>query len=193
MDMKELVGDWDYGTLPENIRVGNNCFLERKDSFHRYRSKRDPGVVLGNRVQVYTWSQFNIDPAGTVEIGDETILVGAVFMCAERITIGRRVVVSYQVTIADSDFHPMNLRDRRLDTMANVPGGDPHLRPPVVSAPVRIDDDVRIGIGSIILKGVHIGAGAVIGAGSVVTHDVPAGAQVAGNPARLTAKEGGEA
>lgn len=51
--------------------------------------------------------------------------------------------------------------------------------------PVVIDDDVWIGARAIILPGRHIGRGAVIGAGAVVTHDVPPYAVVAGNPARV--------
>ncbi len=186
---EELTGAWDYRALPENITIGNGCFLERKESFMRYRSMREPGLVLGNDVRVYTWTQFNIDPDGMVEIGDQAVLVGAVFMCAGRITIGKRVVISYHVTIADSDFHPIDLEARKLDAIANAPGGDLSKRPPVQCAPVRIDDDAWIGIGAIILKGVHIGAGAKVAAGSVVTHDVPAGVAVAGNPARIIGNE----
>jgi acetyltransferase-like isoleucine patch superfamily enzyme len=113
------------------------------------------------------------------------LLVGAVFMCAEHISIGERVVVSYHVTIADSDFHPIDPEARRLDAIANAPGGERSLRPRVESHPVVIEDDVWIGVGAIILKGVRIGRGARVMPGSVVTRDVPAGATVAGNPARL--------
>jgi maltose O-acetyltransferase len=55
---------------------------------------------------------------------------------------------------------------------------------------VRIGSDVWIGGGAIVLPGVAIGDGAVIGAGSVVTRDVPAGATVVGNPARIIASAG---
>jgi acetyltransferase-like isoleucine patch superfamily enzyme len=51
--------------------------------------------------------------------------------------------------------------------------------------PVRIDDDVWIGCRAIIVKGVHIGRGAVIGAGAIVTKDVPAGGIAVGTPAHL--------
>jgi maltose O-acetyltransferase len=54
-----------------------------------------------------------------------------------------------------------------------------------VERPIVIDDDVWIGARVIILPGVHIGTGAVIGAGAVVTKDVPAYAVVGGNPARV--------
>jgi len=134
-------------------------------------------------VQIYTWTTFNIEPAGFVEIGDDSILVGPVFMCAERISVGRRVVISYNVTIADADFHPLDPEARKEDAIANAPQGDRRRRPPFVSRPVVIEDDVWIGIGAIILKGVRIGSGARIGAGAVVTSDVPAGTAVAGNPA----------
>jgi acetyltransferase-like isoleucine patch superfamily enzyme len=184
-EFKAITGGWDDETLPKNIRVGADCFLERKESFKRFRSAREPGLVIGNRVKVYTWTEFNVEPAGTLEVGDESILVGAVFMCAESIRIGRRVVVSYNVTIADSDFHPRNPELRKLDAMANAPGGDKSQRPAVIARLVVIEDDVWIGIGAIILKGVRIGRGARIGAGAVVTKDVSAGATMAGNPAQL--------
>lgn len=169
--------------LPGNIRVGRDCWFERHDSFERFRSDRDPGLVIGDRVQIYTWTTFNIEPTGFVEIGDDSILVGPVFMCAERISVGRRVVISYNVTIADADFHPLDPEARKKDAIANAPQGDRSRRPPFVSRPVVIEDAVWIGIGAIILKGVRIGSGARIGAGAVVTSDVPAGTAVAGNPA----------
>jgi acetyltransferase-like isoleucine patch superfamily enzyme len=188
-ELKTITGAWDYTTLPKNVRLGANCFLERRDSFKRFRSTREPGLVLGDRVKVYTWTEFNIDPTGIVEVGDDSVLAGAVFMCAERIRIGQRVIISYNVTIADSDFHPHDPGQRKLDAVANAPGGDRSARPVVVAKPVTIEDDAWIGIGAIILKGVCVGRGARIGAGAVVTKDVPAGATVAGNPARLTGEE----
>ena len=183
-ELKNVTGAWQHATLPENIRVGADCYLERKDSFKRFRSKHDPGLVIGNRVKVYTWTEFNIEPTGVVEVGDDSVLVGVVFMCAEHIRIGQRVIVSYNVTIADSDFHPHDRELRRQDAIANAPEGDSSLRPAVIARPVVIEDDVWIGIGAIILKGVTIGCGARIGAGAVVTKNVPPRTSMTGNPAR---------
>jgi acetyltransferase-like isoleucine patch superfamily enzyme len=186
LDERDVTGDWDYGTLPANVRVGADCWLERRDSFTRFRSTKNPGLVLGRGVQVFTWTTFNVEPDGSIEIGDNSVLVGGVFMCAERISVGRRVVVSYYVTIADSDFHPIDSDLRVQDAIANSPHGDRKQRPVVASAPISIGDDAWIGIGAIILKGVNIGAGARIEAGAVVTHDVPAGHTISGNPGRDT-------
>lgn len=183
-EVGEITGNWDYAAAPPNVRIGQGCWLERKASFARFHSTRLPGLVLGERVRVYTWTEFNVEPEGLLEVGDDSTLVGAVFMCAHHIVIGRRVVVSYNVTIADSDYHPLDPVLRKLDAIANRPGADKAARPRTQSRPVRIGDDAWIGIGAIVLKGVTIGAGARVAAGAVVTHDVAAGGCVAGNPAR---------
>jgi acetyltransferase-like isoleucine patch superfamily enzyme len=184
MDARDWTGGWDYTTLPANVVVGEGCYLERRDSFQRFRSERRPGLVLGRGVHVYTWTQFNVEPAGEITVGDEATLVGAVFMCSGRISVGARSVLSYNVTVADCDFHPLDPGLRRLDAVANAPFGDRSHRPQLVARPVVIEDDVWVGVGAIVLKGVRIGRGARVGAGAVVTADVAPGACVAGNPAR---------
>ena len=91
--------------------------------------------------------------------------------------------------IADSDFHHRDYRTRRLDAIANAPHGDLTKRPALISQPVVIEDDVSIGIGAIILKGVRIGERATVGAGAVVTSHVPPDTMVIGNPAKAVAKK----
>jgi maltose O-acetyltransferase len=87
------------------------------------------------------------------------------------IRIRRDALIGSSVIIYDSDFHDLHPARRR--------GGRPAM------APVEIGRNAFIGDRAIILKGVTIGADAVVGAGSVVTTDVPAGVVVAGNPARV--------
>jgi acetyltransferase-like isoleucine patch superfamily enzyme len=191
-EVAELTGRWDYGSLPVNVQIGEGCYLERKESFRRFRSVQQPGLVLGKGVSAYIWTEFSVEPAGRLDIGDESVLVGAVFMCAQSIRIGRRVVISYGVTIADSDFHPRDPELRRQDAVAHSPEGDRSQCPALVTCPVVIEDEVWIGIGAIVLKGVRIGRGARVGAGAVVTASVPPGAVVAGNPARLVEDSGSD-
>jgi acetyltransferase-like isoleucine patch superfamily enzyme len=185
-EFEELSGVWDYSTLAPNIRVGRDCFIEQRDCFERCRSSRDPAVVLGDRARVYAWTRFSLEPTGTVEVGDDATLVGAMFMGADRIRIGARTIVSYFVTIADCDFHPRDPIARRRDAIAIAPGGDPGDVAELRTAPVTIGDDVWVGIGAIVLKGVTVGDGARIAPGAVVTRDVPAGGHVIGNPGQLT-------
>jgi acetyltransferase-like isoleucine patch superfamily enzyme len=182
-----IIGEWDYSRLPRNVVIGEDCWFEREGSFGSFRSERRPGLVFGNRVRVYAWTTFNVESTGVIEIGDDCLLVGATFMSAGQIVLGKRVILSYQVVIADSDFHPLDPEERKRDAVANAPGGDRSQRPPYVSKPVVIEDDVQIGIGAIVLKGVRIGRGARVGAGAVIAADVPAGAVMVGNPARPSA------
>src|SRR5688500_7245733 len=105
-DVDGLTGKWDHRELPPNIRVGRGVFLEDRTAFANFKSEQDPALVIGDRVRAYTWTRFSLEPTGVLEIGDDCILVGAMFMCAGRITLGRRVLVSFGVTIADADFHP---------------------------------------------------------------------------------------
>lgn len=185
MDVGELTGNWDYASLPSNVRLGEGCYLEARNSFDRFRSQQDPGLVLGDRVRAYTWTAFTTEPEAVIRVGDDSTLVGAVFWCSRSITLGERVLVSYNVMIADSDFHPHDPDARQEDAVAVSPAGDRSQRPHFAREPVVIESDVRVGMGAIVLKGVRIGAGAEIGAGAVVASDIPPGALAIGNPARV--------
>ena len=177
---------WDDSPLPPNVSVGERCHLERtRETFAPFRSTQRPGLSLGDDVRVHLGTIFSVEAGGVVDIGDRSILAGVVFMCADRIALGRSVVVSYNVVIADCDFHPLDPNLRRRDAVANAPDGDRSERPALEIAPVVVEDGALIGIGAIVLKGVRIGSGARIGAGAVVTRDVPREAEVAGNPASL--------
>ncbi len=112
-------------------------------------------------------------PGAALIIGDDFGMTGGSIVAEERITIGNRVTVGANTIIADTDFHP-------LDALARQ-----HLPLDGATAPITIEDDVFIGMQSLILKGVTIGAGSIIGAGSVVTRSIPARVIAAGNPAQV--------
>lgn len=107
-------------------------------------------------------------------VGDHTFIGhDCSFRIGRSVTIGRHCRLASQVRVADNDQHPLELEARRRN--------DP---PPASQArEVVVEDDAWIGTGAIILKGVRIGRGAIVGAGSVVSRDVPEMTIVAGNPA----------
>jgi acetyltransferase-like isoleucine patch superfamily enzyme len=116
-----------------------------------------------------------LQPGAVIDIGEETGISGATVCAAKSVTIGKRCMLGANVTIADTDFHPIAPEGRRFCSDWSR----------IASAPVVIEDDVFIGTGSIVLRGVTIGAGSLIGAGSVVTRSIPPRSIAAGSPARV--------
>ena len=178
----KLEGDWFPGVIPSNIRVGRNCVLDSSFCFKQFFARGTTGLVMGDDVTLWRTS-LAVEEDGVLEIGDQCYLSNASIVCAERISLGRRVFVAGGATIADADFHPLAPAARLADTIALSPVGDRARRPPMAAQAVTIGDDVWIGYNAVILKGVAVGDGAVIAPGAVVLDDVPAGAHVAGNPA----------
>jgi acetyltransferase-like isoleucine patch superfamily enzyme len=119
----------------------------------------------------------------SVIIGKNTFIGGSRIICAESVEIGDHVLISWGCSIVDHNSHAIDWQDRREDVRNWYQGKK--IWDKVKSKRVMIEDHVWIGFNSIILKGVTIGHGAVIGAGSVVTKDVPPLAIVGGNPARI--------
>jgi acetyltransferase-like isoleucine patch superfamily enzyme len=103
---------------------------------------------------------------------------------AKNITIGDRVLISHNVNIHDNISHPLDSKERHLDFARYLEHG---LADSIdlKEADVIIEDDVWLGFNCVILKGVTIGRGAIIGANTLISKDVPAYAVVVGNPSTI--------
>ncbi len=181
---RRVESDWWQHPIPPGVTFGEGLYCETAQIFRFMRSKRPDAVTLGVHVSCYAGVSFAIGENGRCSVGDFTLLNGALIMADECIEIGKHCLVSWNVGIADSDFHPLDAAQRRIDTYALAPFyKDRPARPPLKTAPVIIKDNVWIGMNAIILKGVTIGENSVVAAGSVVSKDVPPNVVVAGNPA----------
>ncbi len=181
---RTVEGDWWSKPIPPNVHFGAGFYCESAQIFRFLRSRHPDAVRLGDYVSCYAGCSFAIGENGRCSVGDFTLLNGALLMAEELIEIGNYCLVSWNVGIADSDFHPIDPVERRRDAIALAPYyKERPPRPPIRTAAVRIGDNVWIGMNAIILKGVTIGENAVIAAGSVVSKSVAANTIVAGNPA----------
>ena len=142
------------------INVGKNLKLVSNSYFS------PPGV--NHPVIIRT-----VNSKAEIRIGNDVGISGGAITAAYRILIGDNVMLGSNVVITDTDFHPIAPENRRYRT------------DDVKTAEVIIEDNVFIGMNSMILKGVHIGKNSVIGAGSVVTKDIPENCIAVGNPAEV--------
>lgn len=125
------------------------------------------GMIAVENVTFFPGVRLECWAGARISIGNGTYLNrNTELIAANEIRIGRDCMVGWDVVIMDTDQHGME-------------GAVPAARP------VIIGDRVWIGCRALILKGVHVGDGAVIGAGAIVTRDVPAGAIVTGPAASI--------
>jgi len=138
------------------------------------------GVTLNSRnhgyhINMHSPVKLYTDRAGaTITIGRETRIHGACLHAYQSITVGERCLIAANCQIFDGSGHDLsfdNVRER-----INTHG---------TTAPIVIEDGVWLGANTLVLPGVWIGEGSVVGAGSVVTKDIPAMVVAVGNPARV--------
>lgn len=128
---------------------------------------------------------------GKIVIGHNSFVGGGMFVCIEGIEIGSNVMISWGCSVVDNNAHSLKWSERKSDVEDWKRGLDEGKIGRfkdwnnVKRAKVVVNDKAWIGFNCIILKGVTIGVGAVVGAGSVVTRDVPDWVIVGGNPATI--------
>lgn len=188
--LKRLYFAWDYLSFPRDFAY---CVLKRvrwSPSWRFYGlpfirvGGRGSRIVIGKRFVANSKLSRNsfgiiqrvvvrtVGHGSEIRIGDNVGISGCTVSAAKSIRIGNNVLVGSGAIISDSDAHPIDPRDRLRGG-----GGE--------CSPVVIEDDVFIGARAIILKGVTIGRGSVIGAGSVVAKSIQPYSIAVGNPVRV--------
>lgn len=157
-------------TLNGKLYLNTDC---RKFNGRSSILRMDQGsqLIVNGNFNFFYDADIILFKGARVTLGSSYINGNCRIRCGQEIIIGDGCAISHDVTIMDSDFHKI------LGTQK------PN------SAPVHIGNHVWIGSRTMILKGVTVGEGAIIAAGSLVTHDVPPHALVGGNPARIIKNE----
>lgn len=140
------------------ISFGSDCIINS----HKYKN-----IIGGDKR-----SSIVVEKGAEFIVKDGLRMSNSAICCAHKITIGNNVMIGGGCKIWDSDFHPINPKQRKLTPNSN------YLKKEII-----IGNNVFVGGASIILKGVSIGDNAVIGAGSVVSKSIPPNEIWAGNPA----------
>lgn len=138
---------------------------------------------VGNNVNIDT--PFYCDYGQHISVGDNVIInINCTFVDCNKIEIGNNVLIASNVQIYTAT-HSTNVNERLVDNWDSN-SEFPYFR--TFSQPIKIENNVWIGGGVIILPGVTIGENSVIGAGSIVTKSIPANSVAVGNPCKVIRK-----
>lgn len=156
----------------DGLQLGNHVFIG--DRVVIFKDREGGPVELGNRVTLYGESFIQTGQGGSLKVGDNSHIHQRCQISAYKSSI----YIGSHVQIAPNcAFYPYD--------HGFAPGQLITEQPLTTKGGIVIDDDSWLGFGVIVLDGVRIGKGAVIGAGSVVTHDIPDGGIATGVPARV--------
>lgn len=154
-----------------NRQWDNERILRNKMAGSLYVSEN--ATLEVGAVDIFSGSRITVNPGASLKLGNMKMNQGVVIECFRSITIGNDVGIAEGVAIRDSDNHPIIINDCAISQD--------------VSAPIVIEDHVWIGMNAIVLRGVTIGEGAIVAAGSVVSRNVPPHSLVSGVPAKVIA------
>src|SRR5437867_6475583 len=129
---------WTHGPLPANVRIGANTLITSDYAFKRFRTRQAGALIIGSNCTM-DGVHFALGENGRVTIGDYCYFTNAVLLCELELRIGNYVVIGWNATIADTDFHPIAPAERVADALACSPLGKGRPRPVVMKQPVIIE------------------------------------------------------
>src|SRR5579872_1989894 len=113
-------GFWLDGQLPGNVRLGSNTIVRGDTAFKRFNSKKKNALVVGENCTM-DGVHFALGENSRIEIGNYCCFSNVVLLCELELRIGSYVVIGWNATIADTDFHPISPAQRIADAIACSP------------------------------------------------------------------------
>jgi acetyltransferase-like isoleucine patch superfamily enzyme len=181
MALKKIIGLPLYAVLRRRLETLQLSASSQIDPF-KVRGGEACTLTVGNNSIVHATLAFE-RPKAKISIGEESFIGRSHLVSASEIVVGDHVLISWGVSIVDHNSHSLVYSERAGDVLDWQRGKKDWSI--VNTKPICIGNKAWIGFNAIILKGVTIGEGAIVGAGSVVTKDVPAWTIVGGNPAKV--------
>ena len=181
----KVPNDWYDGVVPGNVAIAPGALLETAFSFSLFRSALPEACAIGASASVYLGTMFDVGHQGRVRIGAYALLNGPRIICDAEVTIGDYSLIAWGVVLMDSYRVPREPDARRRVLRETARRGERRPLDDGAPRPIHIGANVWVGFDTCILPGVSIGDGAVIGARSVVTADIPACSVAGGNPAQV--------
>lgn len=166
----------------QGVNIPDSCTILGKPLIKKHDNSM---ITIGEGVVLCSSSKYTdlgvnhpviiktLSSSSHISIDNNTGMSGTTICCSEKIEIGKNCLIGANVTIVDTDFHPIQSSSRRFS------------KNNIQVSPVNIKDNVFIGANTLVLKGVTIGKNSVIGAGSVVTKSLPENVIAVGNPAKV--------
>lgn len=176
------------------VSVHPTAIIDPCASIKIFNPPDPPEICLEIGEGCHIFSTFSLlRPQARITVGRRCQLGNTHFVCAESISVGDDVLMAWGITLSDSDNHSIYWDERQYDVERCrrdyvATGGQDLARTHdwsgVQTQPVLIGDKAWIGFNAIVLKGVEIGEGSIIGAGSVVVQSIPPWTIASGNPCR---------
>lgn len=166
------------------FRPGPETLISWRTMLHKPKGRLEIGA------ETLISCQFSFDrPEAKIVVGDRCFIGRGHIVAASEVVIEDDVIISWGVTIVDHNSHALTAEDRSND-VRNFAQGKKNWSM-VKMAKVTLKQGCWVGFNAVILKGVTIGEGAVVGACSVITRDVPPHSIVAGNPGQILRRTDG--
>jgi maltose O-acetyltransferase len=165
-----------------NAVIGASAVIYKQANISNANSKEAITIGEGSHI---AGMLLTASKKGRISIGHHSFIgEGARIYAVSGITIGSNVQIAHNVNIFDSNIHSIDPIKRQKEFSINTTEGFIQIND-LHEKEVIISDNVWIGAGSFILKGVTIGENTIVGAGSVVVKDLPPNVIAAGNPAKI--------